>query len=126
MSAISPPAQNAAPAPVMEQLNQLVTEAEGALADILPALHLDARLFHVPGGGRAALIAAPADLGAQLDAALEPDLGPRLVVEAGRDRDLARALGATVEAIAREKAGIFKRGVPAAIGPLSARARRVT
>lgn len=44
----------------------------------------------------------------------------------GRDRYLEHAsiLGSTVEAIAREKAGIFKRGVPVAIAALSPRARR--
>jgi dihydrofolate synthase/folylpolyglutamate synthase len=42
----------------------------------------------------------------------------------GNHLEHANVLGSTVEAIAREKAGIFKRGVPAVIAPLSPRARR--
>jgi len=70
-------------------------------------------------------------LGGRLDAT---NVVPRPLVTAvtsiadgdGSDRYLEHAnlLGSTVEAIAREKAGIFKRGGPCAIGPLSSRARR--
>ncbi len=47
------------------------------------------------------------------------------VGEDGRHLEHADLLGDTVEAITREKAGIFKRGAPAVIGPLEPRAARV-
>lgn len=105
---------------------------EACAADVLPlAAREDATFFEAATvlafeafrQAGCEVLSVEVGLGGRLDATNV--VRPRVTAISSIDRDHSEYLGDTLQAIAAEKAGILKPGVPAVIGPLPADARTV-
>lgn len=97
--------------PAVERLGATFFEATTAMA------------FDLFAGGEVELAVIETGLGGRLDATNV--LSPEVATITSVGIDHVEYLGATLEGIAREKAGIFKKGIPAVIGELDPAIRQL-